>query len=181
VLRDSDTDARKLHRWLGDYTVKVRIHSDLHLEFLDWTPPPVRADVVVLAGDIHKGAQGIQWSRRSFPDSPIVYVPGNHEFYGGELHEVLKTLRKEAQRFGVELLDGTQLNLGGARFLGVTLWTDFALYGSSPSELGRAMGEARLFMNDFRLIRCRAGARWSPEQARELHLEQLNWLKSRLG
>jgi predicted phosphodiesterase len=159
--------------------VKIRIHSDLHLEFLDWTPPTVQADVVVLAGDIHKGARGIEWSRRRFPDNPIIYVPGNHEFYGGELHEVLTDLRNEARRFGVELLDGTQHNIEGVRFLGATLWTDFALYGTTPSEVGRAMGEARLLMNDFRLIRY-DGTLLRPERAREIHLEQLNWLQSRL-
>ena len=33
--------------------VKIRVLSDLHLEFKDWKPP--KADVVVFAGDIHVG------------------------------------------------------------------------------------------------------------------------------
>jgi predicted phosphodiesterase len=161
--------------------VKIRIHSDLHLEFLDWAPPAVEADVVVLAGDIHKGACGIEWARRRFPNNPVIYVPGNHEFYGGELHDVLTALRNQARRFDVELLDGTQLNLGGVRFLGATLWTDFALFGSTPTELARAMTDARFLMNDFRLIRYGQRGLLSPEQVREIHLEQLQWLKSRLA
>jgi predicted phosphodiesterase len=160
--------------------VKIRIHSDLHLEFLDWRPPTVEADVVVLAGDIDKGARGVEWARRRFPDSPVIYVPGNHEFYGGELHAVLQVLHDAARRFDVQLLDATQLNIAGVRFLGATLWTDFALYGSTSSELRRVMGEARLLMNDFRLIRHGEGMLLSPERVREIHLEQLNWLKSRL-
>jgi len=161
--------------------VKIRIHSDLHLEFLDWAPPAVEADVVVLAGDIHKGARGIEWARRRFPNTPVVYVPGNHEFYGGELHEVLTALRREARRFDVELLDGAQLDLNGVRFLGATLWTDFALFGSTRPELVRAMTDARFLMNDFRLIRYGERSLLSPEAVREIHLEHLRWLKTRLA
>ena len=32
--------------------MKIRILSDLHLEFADWTPPKGDEDVVVLAGDL---------------------------------------------------------------------------------------------------------------------------------
>jgi hypothetical protein len=35
---------------------RLRIFSDLHLEFFDWTPPPAAADAIVLAGDA--GASG---------------------------------------------------------------------------------------------------------------------------
>jgi hypothetical protein len=54
----------------------------LHLEFQGWIPPKSDADIVVLAGDVHVGVRGIEWARRSFPLCPVVYVPGNHEFYG---------------------------------------------------------------------------------------------------
>jgi predicted phosphodiesterase len=65
--------------------MKIRILSDLHLEFRHWTPPEADADVIVLAGDIHVGIHGVEWARRSFPLNPVVYVPGNHEFYGGHM------------------------------------------------------------------------------------------------
>ncbi len=64
--------------------MRIRVLSDLRLEFADWCPPKVEADIVVLAGDIHVGAKGVEWVRRSFPSTPVVYVPGNHEFYGGQ-------------------------------------------------------------------------------------------------
>jgi 3',5'-cyclic AMP phosphodiesterase CpdA len=162
-------------------TVKIRTHSDLHLEFSDWVPPAAEADVVILAGDIHKGVRGMEWARRRFPDTPVIYVPGNHEFYGGELQGVLAALREEARRFEVEFLDGTEFHLGGARFLGATLWTDFALYGSTQLELDRAMLAARSVMNDFRLIRYGERGLFRPEHSREIHLEQLKWLTARLA
>jgi len=37
--------------------MKIRVLSDLHLEFRDWVPPESDADVVVLAGDIHVGVR----------------------------------------------------------------------------------------------------------------------------
>ena len=67
------------------FLMKIRVLSDLHLEFQSWTPPSVPADVVVLAGDIASGADGIHWGREHFPESEIIYVPGNHEFFGSEI------------------------------------------------------------------------------------------------
>jgi 3',5'-cyclic AMP phosphodiesterase CpdA len=58
--------------------MRIRIFSDLHLEATPFDPPPVPADVVVLAGDIHNGPAGIEWARRAFTQ-PVVYVAGNHE------------------------------------------------------------------------------------------------------
>ncbi len=78
--KEAQTNLRVLRlRQLG---MKIRILSDLHLEFQDWVPPKSDVDIVVLAGDIHVGDHGIDWAPRSFPPTPVIYVPGNHEFYG---------------------------------------------------------------------------------------------------
>ncbi|MDB6088136.1 MAG: metallophosphoesterase [Gammaproteobacteria bacterium] len=162
-------------------TAKIRIFSDLHLEFCDWTPPPAEADFVVLAGDIHCGTRGLKWARRQFPDTPVIYVPGNHEFHGGSLPEVLTALRKEAQRSGVQLLDGDEFIHGGIRFLGATLWTDYALYGSAPMELSRAMADASNAMYDFLAIRATGEEPFRPELARDIHRRQVKWLTTKLS
>jgi predicted phosphodiesterase len=161
--------------------MKIRIFSDLHLEFFDWTPPSAAADVVVLAGDIHEAARGVEWARRQFPATPIIYVPGNHEFYGGSLQDVLAVLRKEAQRFDVRLLDGDEFVLGGVRFLGATLWTDFALYGSAKTALDAAMLDGKYSMTDFRVISCGDQGLFRPQLARDIHLNQVRWLAARLA
>ena len=160
--------------------MKIRVLSDLHLEFFDWTPPPVEADVVVLAGDIHAGVLGIAWARRQFPAAPVIYVPGNHEFYSARLQDVLVALRKEARRLGVHLLDGDEFLVDGVRFLGATLWTDFALYGSTPAALDRAMTDAQFGMTDYRVIKYGDKELLRPEHAREIHLEQVQWLETKL-
>jgi 3',5'-cyclic AMP phosphodiesterase CpdA len=160
---------------------RLRIFSDLHLEFSDWAPPPAQADAIVLAGDIAVGTHGVQWARRQFPDTPVVYVPGNHEFYGARLSVALEELRAEAQRLGVHLLDNGACVLGGTRFLGTTLWTDYALYGSAPADLDRAMADATVEMNDFRMITWAGGKPFKPTHAREMHFTQAQWLGQQLA
>src|SRR5262249_47582473 len=132
---------------------RFRVFSDLHLEFSGWSPPPAPAEAILLAGDIAVGTHGIEWARRQFPGTPILYVPGNHEFYGAELPDALGALRSQARHCDVHFLDGDECVLGGTRFLGTTLWTDYALYGSEPAELDRAMADAAGEMNDFRMIK----------------------------
>ena len=62
--------------------MKIQILSDLHIEFQDYTYQKCDADVVVLAGDIHTKDKGIKWAIENIVDKPVIYVLGNHEFYG---------------------------------------------------------------------------------------------------
>ena len=159
---------------------RFRVFSDLHLEFSHWTPPPEPADAILLAGDIAVGVHGLEWARRQFPRHPIVYVPGNHEFYGAELPDALEALRAEAKRLDVHFLDGDECVVDGTRFLGTTLWTDYALYGSQADELDRAMMDAEEEMNDFRMIRWSGGHRLTPERIRDIHRARVAWLATEL-
>lgn len=161
--------------------MKIRVLSDLHLELHDWNPPDVEAEVVVLAGDIHSGTRGIEWARRQFPLTPILYVPGNHEFYGRDIQETLSDLQKAGRRFGVDVLHGRGVILGGVRFLGATLWTDFALHGADAQSIARAMGDAKHGMSDFSVIRHGLHRAFQPEHARAMHLEQVCWIRERLA
>jgi Icc-related predicted phosphoesterase len=115
--------------------MKLHILSDLHTEFADFGPPETDADAVILAGDIGVGLEGLRWAARHFPDRPIVYVPGNHEFYG---HDIALTgsLKSEAPR-NISVLSDDRLVLDGVRFLGTTLWTDFKLHGEADAWFAR--------------------------------------------
>lgn len=161
--------------------MKLRVLSDLHLEFADWAPPPVSADVIVLAGDIHVGVAGIPWARRHFPDTPIVYVPGNHEFYGSDMETMLGQLRRAAGEHAVQLLDGDEAVIDGVRFLGATLWTDFCFNGHEPRQIARAMVLAQHGMVDYRAIRIREHELLSPQHTRSIHQLQAAWLAHRLA
>jgi 3',5'-cyclic AMP phosphodiesterase CpdA len=161
--------------------MRIRVLSDLHLEFQDWIPPKPDADIVVLAGDIHVGVRGIEWARRSFPLCPVVYVPGNHEFYGENLRELTEDLFERGRRLGVDVLEGRSLVIGGVRFLGATLWTDFALDLADGRSIDHAMDSAQKGMSDFQVIRYDETRTFRPAHARAIHLERVRWLRSKLA
>ena len=113
--------------------VKLLVLSDLHLEYCDFVPDKdalAAADVVVLAGDMHDGIDGIAWARKTFGGKPIVYVAGNHEFHGGKWVETLDEMRHSAKVNDVYLLENDTVTIDGIRFLGCTLWTDFEFHGT---------------------------------------------------
>jgi len=159
--------------------MKIRVFSDLHLEFYAFEPVEVAADVVVLAGDIHNGHFGLGWARHAFADSEIVYVMGNHEFYDGDLDAVLARARHEAAALDIHLLEKDQAIIDGVRFLGTTLWTDFDV--EEPRlQRARAMRHASATMPDYRIVSHR-GRTLSPEATREIHLASRQWLGERLA
>lgn len=160
--------------------MKIRVMSGLHIEFFDFVPPPVDADVVVLAGDILTEHYGLTWARRAFPDTRIVYVLGNHEFYDAHYEAVLERARKEAASLAIDLLECDQVVIDGVRFLGTTLWTDFEIDEPSPGIPSFAMWYANQNMADFRLIRYRGGLLHA-EATREFHQESRRGLNARLA
>lgn len=155
--------------------MKIHILSDLHTEFSDFDPPETDAEVVVLAGDIGVGAGGIEWAARQYPEAPVIYVPGNHEFYG---HDVRDTGRLfGAATANIHVLGDSTLEIDGVRFLGSTLWTDFKLYGEADAWFSRR--RARALIKDF--VSVKSGERlFTPEDSVELHEASKAWLVSEL-
>jgi hypothetical protein len=73
------------------------------------------------------------------------------------------------------VLDNEARVIGGVRFLGSTLWTDFRLFGSGP-ERSSAMREAVRFMRDFQRIE-----RFTPEHSAVLFARNAAWLAEALA
>lgn len=163
-------------------SMRIRMMSDLHIEFFDFVPTEVPADVVVLAGDILTEHYGLGWARKTFPDKPIVYVMGNHEFYNAHHERVLERARQEAVELGIHLLENDQVVIDGVRFLGATLWTDFEVESGNPQvpDSAYAMWYAKRAMTDFNAIRYRGGL-LSPEATRAFHAASRAWLTERLA
>lgn len=157
--------------------MKILILSDLHLEFASFTPPSEKVDVVILAGDIWKKDLGIYWARETWPNTEIIYVAGNHEFYGGERNAVLSLLRSAAEDKGVHFLDNDEVVINGVRFLGATLWTDFLLFGLTRQETCMDAGIHGL--NDFSQIN-EGVSLFTPGDAVRLCNTSIRWLKSKL-
>lgn len=164
--------------------MRLRILSDLHLEFFDGHRelPDVAADIIVLAGDIHRRAEGLAWARQQFPTHPILYVPGNHEFYGTCMPLLREELALHAARYEIELLDNRAVTLDGVRFYGTTLWTDFALYADDPTRNPQdTEAKALRYMPDFRIVTTAPGEPFTPQASRELHAAALSWLSRELA
>lgn len=130
--------------------MKLNILSDLHLGQSVLPPPHTDADVVVLAGDIGRPEQAVPWA--STLGKPVLYVPGNHEFYGNSIAGAAAQLKHLCAGTLVRVLDDEEALIGGVRFLGSTLWTDFLLFGDGEGRTA-AVGEALRFMRDYSRIR----------------------------
>ena len=167
--------------------MRLQIFSDLHLEFADFRPPETEADAVVLAGDIAPGCDGLPWAAAHFAGKPVIFVAGNHEFYGCEMHRHLADLRRLAKLHRVHFLERDEIVIDGVRFLGCTLWTDFGLFGAEHWDW--LLGVARLAMNDYERILAAddftassEGRRRAlqPEDTVEIHRRSVAWLARRL-
>jgi len=155
--------------------MKLHILNDLHIEFSPFDLPHTDTDVVVLAGDIGVGLEGLEWAAARFAETPIIYVPGNHEFYGEDI-TLLEKLKSRAPP-NIHVLDDGQVECGGVRFLGCVLWSDFLLLGKVERDF--CMKHAPFRINDFRKIR--NGHRlFTPEDAVEWHTRNRNWLTNQL-
>ena len=102
---------------------------------------------------------------------PVIYVPGNHEY---DWHDLIKQRghwRAPEWPDHVQVLDDRVVEIGGVRFVGSTLWTDFSLYG----DVATAMDAAKRTVSDYTRIRCGATA-LTPTQTLNLHERSLAWL-----
>lgn len=160
--------------------MKIQIASDLHLEFLERYFPQLRvfepcdADVLILAGDIHTEVRAFDVFR-DWP-CPVLLLHGNHELYGSVAEDTLAQFRARGTVGNVRYLEQEAVIIGGVRFLGCCLWTDYALDGD-PHQ---AMRLADAALMDHKAIRTRDG-KFRPEDALEFHRKAREWLRQLLG
>lgn len=160
--------------------MKLQVMSDLHLTVALFEPPQTDADVVVLAGDIARPDQAMAFARGF--GKPVVYVAGNHEFYGGSLTGTIARLKALAQGSEVHVLERDAVVIGGVRFLGTTLWTDFGGF-ERESEREAAIGLAVRLVRDFNRIRVDESdpAVFTPQIGAEQFRRSAAWLDAMLA
>ena len=129
---------RRAARPSDGQAVKIQIASDLHLEFGNRTVPAPHAfrsvadrDVLVLAGDIGRERMARVFVEREVDISPVIYVPGNHEYYSSHsrasIDESWRALAAELD--GLHYLVADSVTIGGVRFWGVPWYSD--LWGTT--------------------------------------------------
>ncbi len=184
--------------------------SDLHLERrrLDLIPlPEGEFDVLACAGDLHEGhpERGLAALLHLAQGKPVVLVPGNHERYAptGDPRtapQLLAALAAEVERLNglgatIHLLqESASVVLGGVRFLGATLWSDWTLASrwlreDTPGRPADPIAFAAARMTDpvtgsreyLGAIRKEDGSPWQPADAMAAFLAERDRLLAALA
>jgi len=124
--------------------MNIQLLSDLHLESNPSFMPSAAngADVLVLAGDIGSYQAGSALALAGDPDfglarfsprhgwpTPVLFVPGNHEYDGLDFDDAHARLQETCARLDITWLEREVVQMDKVRFVGTTLWTDFDALG----------------------------------------------------
>lgn len=157
----------------------IAIVSDLHLEHRHLDLDVILAqpaDILILAGDIVP--YSVIPKRVDFFDAitahfkHVIYVLGNHEFYGSCITSSFKDLL--ANYSNLHVLEDECVTINNVDFFGGTLWTDFNK--QNPNTLI----VAQKYMSDYRAIRNK-GCRLTTADIYSKHTAFLSSLKTWLG
>ncbi|ODT79160.1 MAG: hypothetical protein ABS76_21475 [Pelagibacterium sp. SCN 64-44] len=149
--------------------MRLWIVSDLHMDSMYWVPDRIPGhDVMIVAGDIDQAAadtEQVLLMLARWSPAPIIFVPGNHDVMGVGL-DAWDCGNEDLLARGIHVLSaGQSVVIGGVRFVGATLWTDFGLTNdryASESWAARHMPEYQ------RVKRPDGGLIW-PADTREAH------------
>lgn len=181
--------------------MNIQLLSDLHLEVhphFQPTPAPT-AELLVLAGDIGSYQEGSLLSDADFGlkrfsplhgwPTPVLFVPGNHEYDGLDFDATHARLRETCERLGIVWLERVVTQIAGVRFIGTTLWTDFDALGPAADDPGATLAQQLLAREKaFRAANyylrknssLRNGAPMLAQQLREEGIDCQQWLQEAL-
>lgn len=185
--------------------MKFQLMSDLHLEFGAYEPQNKGAEVLLLSGDVFVAADFVMADRLSYAEEyeqsieayhkfmesaskefdRIIHINGNHEHYNGDVAKTSEILEErlfnhypKAKHLNMEHFDFGN----GVCVAGITLWTDFG--GGDwmwMSQAGRKMNDYNNVIKSDRPVTAQnVLQRFEPEDAYDLHREELAWLEQTL-
>ena len=200
-------------------SVNIQLMSDLHLEVHPHFVPTraTAADLLVLAGDIGSYQAGSRITDSDFGlarfsplhgwPTPVIFVPGNHEYDTLDFDATHTRLREICQRLGIVWLErevvtlreliGPRLANGtltpAVRFVGTTLWTDFDALAPTEAQAvqprnpladqlkarSKAFSAANFYLK--KAFTTRYGAPFLAEQVRDQGLMCQAWLRDALN
>ena len=192
--------------------MNIQLLSDLHLESNPHfkAKPLPGADLLVLAGDIGSYQNGSLLSSMNISDfglarfsplpvalggagwpTPVLFLPGNHEYDGLDFDAADTRLRETCERLGIVWLERESVVLAGVRFVGCTLWSDFDALSADKARGGDVtLGEQLVAREkafraaNFYLKKNHAFRQGQPllaEAVREEGLKSQAWLRQALA
>ena len=185
--------------------MKIQLLSDLHLEAQPhWRAEPAAgADVLVLAGDIGSYQRGSllqgalfgleQFSPRTSWPTPVIFVPGNHEYDGLDFDTAHARLRATCEALGIQWLEREVLHTPWKdrtgrpiRMVGTTLWSDFDAFSGASGLANEALKQrdkafraANYYLRNTETTR--SGAPFLAPELREQALLCQAWLREQLN
>jgi len=173
--------------------MKIQLLSDLHLEtHPHWRATPAAgADLLVLAGDVGSYQNGHQMQDEDFGlrqfsplhgwPTPVVFVPGNHEYDGQDFDAAHARLQQTCARLGLIWLERVCWHSPWSdrqgrpvRLVGTTLWSDFDALGAADKAFRAA---------NYYLKKTATTHRGEPFLAEQMRLQSLHcqdWLRQTL-
>jgi Icc-related predicted phosphoesterase len=175
--------------------VKAWIISDIHNAPMDryLSPLPVPdADICICAGDISNDvSDSLDYLLANIePIMPVVLTLGNHEYYGLSPDQAINLARRKLAGSQVHLLENEAIEIGGVKFIGATLWTDFEISTGpddedipAESRLEIARKDIRHHAIEFTEIRSdrRPGDFVDVDELRDRHLASRAFIKRELA
>lgn len=172
--------------------MRLLVGSDLHLEFPQHPRPPVpdesEFDLVILAGDISMGVEGVTWAKRKFPNHEILYLSGNHEFYKRDYWYLQEQFNTYCDGH-IHILNPGSFQFKNVQFIGATLWSNLTYQGKSSDESFDRLIERSI--SDFGLITDSKAPRinqfinqfppFSVNRMREIHEEEKAFIQNELS
>lgn len=165
--------------------LNIAVYSDLHIEHSSLRLDVSHADVVVLAGDIFAMGPAysdepslMHWIDQNIPDHPVVFVPGNHDLEDSYWEKQMKVWKEHAHNLGgrIHVLWNESVDIGGVRFLGTPLFTNFASTGHP--EVVKVQAKR---IPDFNRIFNINGHPITPDLYVDWHTASRNFLTEELG
>lgn len=163
--------------------MKICVFSDLHF---DHKPLPEltidpSCDVIILAGDLASMHAAIEKADliAHLHAKPTIFVPGNHEYYGGNIKNRRKFAREYKSEY-LHILDDRSVVINDTHFIGSTLWTDWS-GAKDRHDCAYAMRMAEKSIADFDLIRSESGGSLiTAQEMRDMHFKSRKYIQREL-
>jgi len=151
--------------------MKIHLISDLHIDFKEYIHKFPECDLVVIAGDLGENPYYLAELCKNNPDSKIIYVPGNHDFYGASFESQMMTFSSiQKDHKNLTVLQNHYIEVNDILIFGSTLWSGLNAYGDDLKTKLRQWYE-------YNISDCRYITGWSSH----LMLEEHRFSKSKLA